>query len=376
MDVEGTSTLLVEGQTINKKFPSGLRVLLVEHDYISFDILRNKLQIECNYQVTWCARASEALSLVSEKDQFDIVLMYFHMPDMDGLQFLDSIKSSSSTAHHIPVILFSEEYDVEAAAKGIEKGACDVLLKPIRDETLKMIWQHVLRRKLQNQVATAAAISCNNGAAISSEINQNVVESDPHDHSSDNTTTRPKGRSPTAGKAPRIRWTNDLQDKFMTALAHIHFRKYPNQTFDFSKVKASPKEILEELKKMGETHLTRYHISSYLQKFRTNIKEKQVPVMTQSMESNFIRAPAVIAHSTQQQPSQASNGTYNPLPNNYLQHCRPIIQDQLPILNQGSNLMYRPNMMPSTTNLSQFIRVPNQQLPIFRPIQFQNQSYG
>lgn len=45
------------------------------------------------------------------------------------------------------VIVLSAYGDTELVMKGISHGACDYLLKPIRIEELKNIWQHVIRRK-------------------------------------------------------------------------------------------------------------------------------------------------------------------------------------------------------------------------------------
>lgn len=56
------------------------------------------------FSVTPCAGAKEALSLLLEKkDGFDIILTDLHMPDMDGLQLLDCIRSMDAI-DHVPVI--------------------------------------------------------------------------------------------------------------------------------------------------------------------------------------------------------------------------------------------------------------------------------
>ncbi|KAK4747919.1 hypothetical protein SAY87_014505 [Trapa incisa] len=359
MEVEDASTpgVIGEGQAAANKFPSGLRVLLVEDDPASLLILRRKLEVECNYEVTWCTGAKEALSLLSEKNgEFDIVLTELQMPDMDGLQFLDSIRSSSAPTHQMPVILLSGEYNLEAAARAIEKGACDFLLKPIPDDILKMIWQHALRLKLRKE---GAAGSFNNGAATSSEINQHVSESDRLEHSSSEniTTTLQGGGSLVPAKPPRIRWTADLHQKFRVALTRVNLKKYPKNSSHPSTVNASPKEILEELKKMGETCFSRQHISSYLQKYRASLKEKEVSVVAiQSMKSNLSGASA--NYPIHHQPFHMPDVTCNPsiqLPN-YSEHP-PIMPDQASKFIEGSSSIYQQTSMPFTAGLPQFFRV-------------------
>lgn len=45
------------------------------------------------------------------------------------------------------VLVLSAHSNTELVKKGVIHGACDYLLKPVRIEELKNIWQHVLRRK-------------------------------------------------------------------------------------------------------------------------------------------------------------------------------------------------------------------------------------
>lgn len=43
--------------------------------------------------------------------------------------------------------MLSAHSDTQLVMKGVTHGACDYLLKPVRIEELKNIWQHVIRRK-------------------------------------------------------------------------------------------------------------------------------------------------------------------------------------------------------------------------------------
>ena len=45
------------------------------------------------------------------------------------------------------ISVLSANGDTKMVMKGISHGACDYLLKPVRMEELKNIWQHVIRRK-------------------------------------------------------------------------------------------------------------------------------------------------------------------------------------------------------------------------------------
>ncbi|XP_038690585.1 two-component response regulator-like APRR2 isoform X2 [Tripterygium wilfordii] len=85
-----------------------------------------------------------ALSLLRErKGCFDVVLSEVHVPDMDGYKLLEYIGLEMD----LPVIMMSADERTSAVMKGISHGACDYFIKPIREEALKNIWQHVVRKK-------------------------------------------------------------------------------------------------------------------------------------------------------------------------------------------------------------------------------------
>ncbi|KAK9947181.1 hypothetical protein M0R45_012615 [Rubus argutus] len=69
------------------------------------------------------------------------------MPDIDGFKFLQLVRYVDKD---LPVILLSTSGDTKVVMKGISNGACDYLLKPVRVEQLKLIWQHVFRRRTKD----------------------------------------------------------------------------------------------------------------------------------------------------------------------------------------------------------------------------------
>ncbi|KAJ6295384.1 hypothetical protein OIU78_023411 [Salix suchowensis] len=65
------------------------------------------------------------------------------MPDMDGFKLLELVGLEMD----LPVIMLSANGDPKLVMKGITHGACYYLVKPVRIEELKTIWQHLIRRK-------------------------------------------------------------------------------------------------------------------------------------------------------------------------------------------------------------------------------------
>lgn len=132
------------------------------------------------FPVTKCNRAELALSLLREnKNGFDIVISDVHMPDMDGFKLLEhvglemdlpviskcavlfvsdcnlilSIKNSyccNGCQFNIWLcnsVVMSADDTKNVVMKGVTHGACDYLIKPVRIEALKNIWQHVVRKR-------------------------------------------------------------------------------------------------------------------------------------------------------------------------------------------------------------------------------------
>ncbi|GAB6096041.1 hypothetical protein JCM14469_22940 [Desulfatiferula olefinivorans] len=83
---------------------------------------------------------NEALGLVLERE-FALILLDVQMPDMDGFETAELIRSNPKT-HHIPIIFISAVNQDEAHLfRGYESGAVDYLFKPVDS--------HILRSKVR-----------------------------------------------------------------------------------------------------------------------------------------------------------------------------------------------------------------------------------
>lgn len=275
-------SLLLPGQpegcfdTNNSEFPAGLRVLVVDDDPICLLILDRMLQ-RCRYKVTTCGGAVEALRILREnKDGFDLVISDVHMPDMDGFKLLELVGLEMD----LPVIMMSANGETSAVMKGIKHGACDYLLKPVRIEELKNIWQHVVRKKKRDV-----------GASDKFEDKQRLNDSGEY-HSSDGpdgSLKHPKKRKEedddtelenedlSSSKKPRVVWSVELHQKFVNAVNQLGIDK------------AVPKRILELMDVRG---LTRENVASHLQKYRLYLKRiSGVAHQTGGPGSTFLGSP-------------------------------------------------------------------------------------
>ncbi|KAJ6816312.1 two-component response regulator ORR21 isoform X1 [Iris pallida] len=249
------------------RFPAGLRVLVVDDDLTCLKILEQMLH-RCRYRVTKCCQATVALSLLRERrSNYDVVISDVHMPDMDGFKLLELVGLEMD----LPVIMMSVDGSTDAVMRGIKHGACDYLIKPVRMEELKNIWQHVIRKKSNGsrEVENSGSMgdsdrdkrllddpeyasSVNDGADGSwkSQKKKRDAEEDEDDGELDN-------EDPSASKKPRVVWSVELHQQFVGAVSQLGIEK------------AVPKRILELMNVPG---LTRENVASHLQKFRLYLK--------------------------------------------------------------------------------------------------------
>ncbi|XP_047960140.1 two-component response regulator ARR1-like isoform X1 [Salvia hispanica] len=257
-----TSSASWKSDAVSDQFPAGLRVLVVDDDPTCLRILEKMLR-NCRYEVTTCGRAEVALKLLRDnKDGFDVVISDVHMPDMDGFKLLERVGLEMD----LPVIMMSADDSKSVVMKGVTHGACDYLIKPVRMEALKNIWQHVVRKKKNEWKEKDAEQSGSveegdrqqkptDDADYSSSANEGnwrnsrkrKEEEDDGDDKDDSSTL----------KKPRVVWSVELHQQFVTAVNQLGIDK------------AVPKKILELMNVPG---LTRENVASHLQKYRLYLR--------------------------------------------------------------------------------------------------------
>lgn len=116
--------------------------------------------------------------------------------------------------------------------KGITHGACDYLLKPVRMQELRNIWQHVIRRR------KSAGVQNNNVNNEEDSQKDQVTDSESSlwvkDHNerpkkrhkdqneeNDNEENIQENETSSSQKKPRVVWSIELHRKFVAAVNQL-----------------------------------------------------------------------------------------------------------------------------------------------------------
>ncbi|WOL08591.1 two-component response regulator ARR10-like isoform X2 [Canna indica] len=235
-------------------FPIGMRVLAVDEDTASLELLRTQLG-ECGYRVTVAQQAITALELLREnKGNYDLVISEIVMSDMDGFKFLETINLEMD----LPVVIISANDETNCVMKCLLLGAVDYLVKPVRLEDLKIVWKHVIKKASVKKNGTSkhgkSSIEENvyNDQYLrtsSISIGQTKKKEDYAQEKSDGELPKQKKR--------RVSWSKDLHTRFIDAVNQLGIER------------AVPKRILELMNVEG---LTRANVASHLQKHKRSLQ--------------------------------------------------------------------------------------------------------
>ncbi len=127
------------------------RVLLAEDEALMAQMMADMLT-EMQIEVSVAHDGREALRLAGASRP-DLILLDCMMPELDGFEVAAALKASPET-QDIPVIFLTARGRVEDKIRGLELGAEDYLIKPVRREEMVARVRNVLRR-IESRRATA-----------------------------------------------------------------------------------------------------------------------------------------------------------------------------------------------------------------------------
>ena len=128
------------------------KVLLAEHDKNIVDILTYLLKA-WDYEVVTATDGLLVLGIV-RREQPDIIIINFNLPEIDGLQLSKLLKEDFLTAH-IPVIILIDKKQIRKKMLEIEQGVDDYIVNPPDPIDLEVRMEMALRRIMHQLHANA-----------------------------------------------------------------------------------------------------------------------------------------------------------------------------------------------------------------------------
>lgn len=107
-----------------------LRILIAEDHPINLkymQIVMNKL----GHDAVFCVNGRDALQLI-EKERFDLILLDYHMPEMDGVIVTRHIRKLPGEHGKVPIVMLTADVIGDAEKHALEAGANEVLIKPLQ----------------------------------------------------------------------------------------------------------------------------------------------------------------------------------------------------------------------------------------------------
>ena len=138
----------------NKIQPKNFKILIVDDFEMGRQILKSAL-FDLGYTNVSEAEdgllAVESLKEAKESGPFSVIFCDWNMPNMNGLQVLQTVRKDDVYAK-LPFVMVTAEADQENIVTALSAGASDYVVKPITPEILKVKLERIVG-KLQARAA-------------------------------------------------------------------------------------------------------------------------------------------------------------------------------------------------------------------------------
>lgn len=112
-----------------------MKVLVVD-DSKSIREIEKRYLGEMGYAVVEAVNGKEALKVLEENPDIALVLLDWHMPVMNGYEFLKKMRSNPKW-NHIKVMMVTTENQQKNVIEAVMAGANEYLMKPFDQEMLE-----------------------------------------------------------------------------------------------------------------------------------------------------------------------------------------------------------------------------------------------
>lgn len=154
------------------------KILIIEDNEAERLSLKVSLESVEGMYVEVAETGGEAEDIVKNGSFFDVLIVDYRLPDIDGLNLIKKLKLVYPDL--VPIVVTAHS-SVEIAVEAMEMGAYDYMVKPLNIETLLKTIDKILldRETFLQSKEKLASIVANNGITISCDTDDVIVLASP-----------------------------------------------------------------------------------------------------------------------------------------------------------------------------------------------------
>lgn len=151
--------------------PKGNTILIIDDDP-TFCLMLKGFLIKKEFSVDAVFSGNEGLVQL-EKKNFEIILSDFRLPDIDGLELLQSIRNKYPA---LPVIIMTSYADIRVAVKAMKMGAFEYVTKPVNPDEILLTIKNALNNNTGSNVAIVKTAHVVNSSSEKKKSGFNYIE--------------------------------------------------------------------------------------------------------------------------------------------------------------------------------------------------------
>ena len=111
-----------------------MKALVIDDSRAMRNILKGLLT-GIGFEVTQAGHGRQALEGLKRVGKFDLALVDWNMPEMDGLEFVEAVRADP-TYDDMPLMMVTTETEMSRVVRALDAGANEYLMKPFTRELL------------------------------------------------------------------------------------------------------------------------------------------------------------------------------------------------------------------------------------------------
>lgn len=120
-----------------------MKILICEDDLMTLKALEHKLKNE-GYDTLTVLDGKQAISLLTNTPDIDLLLTDLHMPMVSGLELISHVRNEMKS--HMPIIMLTRVGLEDTVLHAFELGADDYITKPFSPEELSLRIKRLLMK--------------------------------------------------------------------------------------------------------------------------------------------------------------------------------------------------------------------------------------